>query len=86
VAYEIEFTRAALKYFDRLRGSDLRRISEAIGRLEENPNPVSSRRISGSDGLLRIRVGDYRIVYRIEENSVVVIARIGHRREVYRGL
>ncbi len=85
--YEIEFTRAALKAFDRLQAKERRRVSRVLDELEQNPRPIESRRITGSESLLRIRVGDYRVVYQIEEERVtILIARIGHRREVYRGL
>lgn len=87
MSYEIEFTRAALKSFDKLQTRDQRRISEALDELERDPRHVNTRKITGSEDLFRVRAGDYRIVYRIEdEELIVLIVRLGHRREVYRGL
>lgn len=87
MGYEIEFTRAALKAFDKLQAKEQRRISGLLGEMERNPAPIGSRRITGSQNLLRARVGDYRVVYQVEEErSTILIVRIGHRREVYRGL
>jgi mRNA interferase RelE/StbE len=86
VSYEIEFTRAALKTFDKLPARNQRRVSAALDKLEQNPRPAESRGITGSESLLRVRVGDHRIVYRIEEENIILIVRIGHRREVYRNL
>jgi mRNA interferase RelE/StbE len=63
------------------------RLRTAIDRLEANPRPVGAERLKGLDDLLRIRVGDYRIIYRvIDDRLVVLVIRIGHRREVYRAM
>ena len=62
-----------------------RRIVRAIDGLEAAARPPQAVRIQGSDGLLRIRAGDYRIIYTVEDTTrTVLIATIGHRREVYR--
>lgn len=87
MAYEIEFTRAAVKAFDKLQVKDRRRLSDALDELERDPHSQGSRKIAGSEGLFRVRVGDYRIVYRVEEEQLVVlVVRLGHRKDVYRGL
>lgn len=86
MSYEIEFTRAAVKTFDKLPARSQRRISAALDKLERNPRPAESRGVAGSESLLRVRVGDRRIVYRIEEDDIILIIRIGHRREVCRNL
>ncbi len=59
------------------------RLDEAIGALADSPNPVGSLKMSGSGNLYRLRVGDYRVIYAVNAEEVVVQA-IGHRREVYR--
>ena len=62
-----------------------RRLIRAIDGLATAARPPQAVRIQGSDGLLRIRTGDYRIIYAVEDASrTVLIATIGHRREVYR--
>ena len=61
-----------------------RRCRQAILRLESNPRPPGCQKLVGEDGY-RIRVGDYRILYRIEDPSKrVFIYRVKHRRKVYR--
>lgn len=62
-----------------------RRIFRAIDGLATVARPPQAVRVQGSDGLLRIRTGDYRIIYTVEEATrTVIIATIGHHREVYR--
>jgi mRNA interferase RelE/StbE len=62
-----------------------RRVVRAIDVLATTARPTQAVRIHGSGGLLRIRAGDYRIVYTVEDATrTVLIATIGHRREVYR--
>ncbi len=62
-----------------------RRIVRAIDGLATAPRPPQVVRLQGFDRLLRIRTGDYRIIYTVEDATrTVLIAAIGHRREVYR--
>ena len=63
------------------------RILEALATLAENPRPPGAQKLRGPYDLWRIRVGDYRILYRVEENVLkVYVVRVSHRREVYRRL
>jgi mRNA interferase RelE/StbE len=63
-----------------------RRILRALIGLEVNPRPPGAKKLRGESELWRVRVGDYRILYSIEEAGLVVlVVKIGHRREVYRG-
>lgn len=74
--------RALKKIVDRIAR---RRIARAIDGLAGTARPPRAVRIQGSDGLLRIRVGDHRIIYTVEDATrTVLIAAIGHRRDVYR--
>ena len=67
------------------RPADARRISTKLLELADDPFPAGVRRFQGEEDHWRIPVGDYPIIYRVEKRRVViVIARIGHRREVYR--
>ena len=62
----------------------LRRLEEAITGLGDEPRPQGARRLQGVEDLYRIRVGDYRVIYQIRDKAVVVlVVKIGHRREVY---
>jgi len=61
------------------------RIIRRIGQLADNPRPPGSRKLSGHDRY-RIRQGAYRIVYSIDDvDIVVVVVKVGHRKNVYRG-
>ena len=74
----------AARSFRRLQPPLRQRIARAIDALGEEPRPVGAVRLAGRDDY-RIRVGDYRVVYIIDDaERLVVVGRIAHRREVYR--
>ncbi len=82
--YRITIKKSAAKELEDITKKDLRRIIKRIRALAENPRPQGSQKLSGQEQY-RIRQGDYRIVYSIEDkNSLVDIFKIGHRREIYR--
>ena len=86
-SWSIEFTRIAREQLDALPDSLFVRISKAIGRLNDSPLPAGAKRLRTEDELYRIRVGDYRVVYALDrEESAVIITRVRHRKDVYRGL
>ncbi|MFN0061391.1 MAG: type II toxin-antitoxin system RelE family toxin [Myxococcaceae bacterium] len=83
--YVIEVSRTAEKQLGALGKVDRERVIRHIRNLAENPRPSGCRQLSGYSDVFRIRVGDYRIIYTIEDRTVTVaILKIGHRREVYR--
>jgi mRNA interferase RelE/StbE len=83
--YTVEFTASAAREFRALDRQAQRRISTKLTELAEDPLPPAVRKLQGEENHWRIRVGDYRVIYRIEQRRIViVIVRIGHRREVYR--
>lgn len=85
MAYSIEFTGAAKRQFDKLPGNAKRRLAETIDRLSNDPRPDGVMKLSGEGNLYRVRSGDYRVVYRIEDGRLLVlVVKIGHRREIYR--
>lgn len=64
---------------------DRRRIVERIAALAREPRPTGSEKLAGSEGRRRVRQGDYRIVYAVDDAArVVEVVKVGHRREVYR--
>jgi len=84
--YQIELRRRAQRVLDRLTKSDFQAVVEAIKELAQTPRPRGVEKVK-STGLWRIRQGDYRIIYSIDDNQqLVIVARIGHRKEVYRSL
>jgi mRNA interferase RelE/StbE len=84
VKYRLLLLPRAQKDLDAFRGRLFERLREAIGILAEEPRPPGSRKLTDADGY-RVRVGDYRILYRVDDKEKkVFIYRVRHRREVYR--
>lgn len=83
--YIVTFKKKAGKELSKLPTPILKRVSVAIDLLEENPRPDNSKKLKGSDeNTWRIRVGDYRIIYVIEDTiKIVEIRKVGHRKDVY---
>jgi mRNA interferase RelE/StbE len=83
--YRVELKRQPEKF---IRQQDRRiqtQLVAALKKLAENPRPPQAKKLEGMDGLYRIRTGDYRIVYLIEDDKLIVlVVRIGHRKEIYR--
>ena len=83
--YQIEFSRQADRQFRNLPSQIQQRLKPRIDSLAATPRPHGSEKLSGADQLYRIRVGDYRIVYAVEDDRLLVlVVKVGHRREVYR--
>ena len=83
--YEIFLERRAEKDLRQLSSESFERIIAKIQSLSENPKPRGSRKITGSKNDWRIRIGDYRAIYEIDQKeSRVKIMRVRHRREAYR--
>lgn len=83
--YALEFTSSALREFRALEKQVQRRITEKITQLSHDPFPHGSKKLEGKPDHIRIRIGDYRVIYRVDARRVVVvIVRVAHRREVYR--
>lgn len=82
--YRIEWKKSAAKELRKLDTSVASRIVVAVEALAEAPFPSGVRKLTGSDNAYRIRIGDYRVVYTIMHQQLVVqIIRVAHRREVY---
>ena len=86
--YSIEWTAPAARELRKLDRPVQRRIALAIAVLASDPRPSGSKPLVGHPpGVMRIRVGDYRVVYQVEDDRVLVtVVRVAHRREVYRQL
>jgi mRNA interferase RelE/StbE len=87
-SYQIEFTKSAEKEFGRLPANVQSRAVEALQWLSQNPYSelLKIKKLKGAEDLYRIRLGDYRIVYEIRnERLIILVIKIGHRSTVYRG-
>ncbi len=84
MSYQVLIRSSAEKEMDALPHAAHARISAKIAGLALNPRPSGCKKLTGVDGY-RIRVGDYRIIYTIDDKIVLVtVVGVGHRREVYR--
>ena len=83
--YQVEIARRAVKVLAALPRKEQQRVRAAIDLLSEQPRPPGCRRLVGEQHAYRVRVGDYRIVYEVHDQRLVIrVVRIGHRRDVYR--
>lgn len=84
-AWRIEFSRAAARQFAALPRKEQERLRARIDRLAENPRPAGVRKLAGEEGLYRLRSGDYRVIYTVQDEVLLVLVlKVGHRREAYR--
>ncbi|HJN49370.1 MAG: type II toxin-antitoxin system RelE/ParE family toxin [Pseudomonadales bacterium] len=83
--YEIEVSATAEKQLRRLNQADQIRILTRVTGLSDEPRPVGSRKLRGYEDIYRIRIGDYRVLYSVEDDRLIIIVlKVGHRRGVYR--
>jgi mRNA interferase RelE/StbE len=84
--YRIVFTPAAQRQLAALDPPARRRVARRIDALSADARPPGAEKLQDGQGELRIRVGDWRIIYLVRDDQILVLViRIGHRREVYRG-
>jgi mRNA interferase RelE/StbE len=87
VAYRLEFVSSAQREFHRLPPAVRKRLDPHLLGLEQDPRPHGVKAMTGHKGLFRIRVGDYRILYAIDDVAhVVTVTRVRLRGSAYRGL
>ena len=84
--YTVELTPKASAWLRELRDVKLqKRIVAAAERLADNPHPPGCVKLSGADDIWRVRIGDYRVLYEVQNaRLVVLVIRIANRREAYR--
>ena len=83
--YHVQFAPSAARSLAKLERSFQRRIARRLDALVYEPRPKGSEKLRGAAGRYRIRVGDYRIIYDIEDDELLIlILRVGHRRDIYR--
>jgi len=82
--YTITFAQSARKELERLSASVVNRIFPKIEALAQNPRPPGCRKLRGFENLWRIRIGDYRVIYQVfDEGLVVDIVTVRHRSQAY---
>lgn len=85
--FKIEFKNSVFKDIRRIPRMFLMKIESAINQLAKNPIPKQSKKIEGYQDYYRIRVGMYRVIYRVQKKiEIVTITKIRHRKDVYRRL
>lgn len=86
MTYRIEVTPAAARQLRKLDPQARRRVQAAVELLAEEPRPAGAKKLVGG-GDWRVRTGDYRIVFEIQDQVLLVLVfAVGHRRDIYRGL
>lgn len=82
--YTVVLTQTAEKELRRLPSKVIEKIITVLKSLEDNPRPTGCKKLMGYKNLWRIRVGDYRLIYAIEEVIMLVDVReVGHRKDIY---
>jgi mRNA interferase RelE/StbE len=83
--YRVEIKKSAVKEIERLPRRDMKMVLEKIEALSENPRPPDCKKLSAQEKY-RVRCGNYRILYSIEDDVLIVfVVKVGHRKDVYRG-
>ncbi len=84
MTYRVEVAAAAVRQLRKLDRSAQRRVQAAIELLSAEPRPSGAKQLVGGSGEWRVRTGDYRIVYEIHDNVLLVLViAVGHRREIH---
>jgi mRNA interferase RelE/StbE len=85
--YTVEFAPSVDRALRRLPEAVQRRIVRAVEALSHDPRHTGSVKLSGEDNLWRIRVGQYRVIYTIHDDRLaVLVVRVAHRKDAYRGM
>jgi mRNA interferase RelE/StbE len=84
-SFKLLWKRSAEKELRKLPREAIVRLANLAESLVENPFPTGVRKLAGTEHTYRVRAGDYRLVYSVEEQRLVIeVVRVGHRKEVYR--
>lgn len=82
--YKLEFARSIRRDLKKIESNEVQRILSAIESLTVNPRPAGAKKLTNQE-LYRIRIGNYRVIYEIHDNRLVVlVVKVGHRKDVYR--
>jgi len=85
VSYEVKFSKGAKKQFRKLPLNVQQRIQTKINELAIEPRPNGVKKLQGDDNSYRLRVGDYRVIYEVVDNVLIVtVIKVGHRSDIYK--
>ena len=84
MTYRVEVAPAAVRQLRKLNPDARRRVQAAVELLADQPRPNAAKKLVGGDGEWRVRTGDYRIIYEIRSDVLLVlVVAVGHRRDIY---
>lgn len=87
MAFKVQYRNTVKKELRELTQPDRLAVIEKIQSLKDDPRPKHSAKLKGSRDLFRIRHGDFRVIYQVQKRVLIVLViRVGHRREVYKNL
>lgn len=85
MGYTVDFTTGAAKEIRKLDQGMRKKILGSIVKLETDPRPKGCKKLAGEQNAWRIRIGNFRVLYEIQDNVLTVtVVRVAHRREVYK--
>ena len=85
MGYRVTFAAGGKRQLEKLPKAAQQRLGEVITKLSDDPRPRGVVKLSGEEGLYRVRSGDYRAIYRLKDDLLVVlVVKVGHRRDIYR--
>ena len=85
MSYSVTVMRRAQRQLEAISTPLFEKIEEKMLSLANNPRPPGCKKFRGADRVWRIRIGDYRVLYEIDDDaSIVIVIKIGHRGDVYR--
>ena len=83
--YKVEWKNSAKKELKRLPRQVITKVISAVEKLPNNHHPAGSKKLVGTEHTYRLRVGDYRIVYSIQNDLLIIeVVRVAHRKDVYK--
>ena len=83
IKYSISLSKRAQKYLDKLSDNIAKPVFQAIKNLENDPRPHGYKKLKGRNGY-RIRIGDYRVIYEIFDNTLLIeVIALGNRKDIY---
>jgi len=86
-SFSIQWKKGAEKDLRNIQAEVIPRIIDAVEKLKDNPHPRGRRKLLGSQRNYRIRIGDHRVIYRVDKDSgTIIIFRVRHRREAYQNI